>query len=327
MLLILFSLFIFVHGQLSVDEIFSFDSKYTSIGNCCDFQYNFTNFRIKSNDYNQLLFDCNSSSIIFQNQEQTPTSSFCFDYENSLTDFQIHFNDLPHYLIEVNQLHLHGIELCSLDELIQSKFSDNSYYRSQWALLINLKTNNKQEEYHLAIATNGEMTFILLILPSNYNTTLMKNPVELIFPNKNIFTFNPSLINVWRIDQGFVQSPKSLENWIDYQLSKTKFTLFNNETFLIYGTQLSSLRRFSVYIDERPAVCTYNYILHCTFPILPLHILDTHEPKLKLMYGYRVIFNTSLTLIPRIRLNQIPTHYSLNEIETLKVNIDENLCE
>lgn len=325
LLVFLFSIFVFVHGQLSVDEIFFFNSKYASTGNCSDFQYNFTNFQIKSNTYNQLIFNCDSSSIILRNRERIP-SSFCSDDENSSNDFLIHFHHLPQNFIEVNQLHLHGIELCSLDNHIQNHYSEFSYYRSQWALLINLQTNNKQEQYHLAITTNGAMTFILFLLSSEYNKTFESNPIELIFPNKHIFKFNQSSTNIWRIDQGFVHSPESLGNPINYQLSKTKFTLFNNETFFLYGTQLLNSRRFSVSVDQTPVMCSYDHILQCTFPILPLNIDDTHEPVLTVIYNWRLIFNATLTLNSRIRLNQIPTNQSLTNIAAFKVHIDEDLC-
>lgn len=325
MLLHLFSIFIVVHGQLSVDELFVFNSKYTLTGNCNDFQYSFSNFRINSNNYNQLILNCNSSSLIFRNQEHI-SSLICPNDEDYFQNFRIHFPDLFQTSIEVNQLHLHGIELCSLDELIRNVYNKYSYYRSRWALLINLENKNKQEKHHLAIATNGEMTFILFILSSEYNTTIIENEIELIFPNENIFKFNRSSINVWQIDQDYVRSPTSLENSVIYQLSKSKFTLFNNETFLLYGTQISYPRRFLVSIDQTPVSCKYNYILQCTFPILPLNVRDTHEPMLKIIYNGNSILNTTLKLIPRTRLHQVLTSQSITKIETFEVNIDEKLC-
>jgi hypothetical protein len=326
MLLLLFSIFVIVHGQLSVDELFFFNSKYTSTGNCSDFQYTFNNFRINTTNYNQLIFNCNSSNIIFRNQNQR-SSSFCPNDENYLNDFLIHFYQPSQTLIQVNQLLLNGIELCSLDNFIQTSYIEYSYYRSQSALLINLENNdNKQEKHHLAIATNGEMTFVIFILSSEYNTTLRENQIELIFSNNHIFKFNRSSINIWRIDEGYVRSPKSIEKSI-YQLSKSKFTLFNDETFFLYGTQTYYYpTKFSVSIDEIPVTCIYNYILKCTFPILPLNIRDTHEPMLKVIYNRVSIFNATLTLIPRTRLDQVPTNHSITDIGTFKVNINENLC-
>jgi hypothetical protein len=318
MLLLLFSIFIIVHGQLSIDELFYFNSKHTSTGNCNEFQYQFSNFRIKSNNYNQLVFDCKSSSIIFQNKDRT-SSSICLNDDEY---FRIHFDHLSQTIIQVNQLHLHGIELCSLDDFIRDVYHEYSSYRSRWALLINLKTNNQREQYHLAIATNGEMTFILFLISSEYQTKL----IEIIFPNENIFKFNQSLINVWRIDQGYVRIPKSLENSIIYRLSKTKFTLFNNETFFLYGTHLSQPRRFSITIDDIPVACKYDHILQCNFPILPLNIHDTHKPILQVMYNKNNILNSTLTLIPRTRLDRIPTNHSIFNIKTFQVNLDENLC-
>jgi hypothetical protein len=325
MLLLLFSIFVIVHGQLSVDELFVFNSKYTSTGNCSNFQYKFNNIRINSTNYNQLIFDCDSSNIIFRNTEYI-SSSFCPDDENYLANFRINFYNLSQTLIQVNQLNFHGIELCSLDDLIQKHYSEYPYYRSQQALLINLENDDKKDRHHLAIATNGEMTFILFILSSEYNKTLRNNQIELIFPNENIFKFNRSSINVWRIDQGFVHSPKSLESSTIYQLSKSKFTLFNNETFFLYGTQISYPLRFTISIDDTPVTCNYNYILRCEFPILPLNIHDTHEPMLKVIYNRNSIFNATLKLIPRIRLDQVPTRHSISDIGTFQVNIDENLC-
>ena len=325
LLLHLFSIFISVYGQLSVNELFFFNSKYTLTGNCSDFQYTFPNFRINSNNYNQFIFNCNSSSLIFQNQEQN-SSLICPDDKNYLQNFRIHFHHLSQTSIQVNQIHLHGIELSSLDDLIRNVYHEYSYYRSQWALLINLENNNQQEQHHLALTTNGEMTFILFILSSEYNTTLIENEIELIFPNENIFKFNQSSINAWRIDQGYVRSPQSLEKSIIYQLSKSKFTLFNNETFFLYGTQVSYPSRFLVSIDQTLVTCKYDYILQCTFPILPLNLHDTHEPLLKIIYNRKSIFNTTLKLIPRTRLNQVWTNHSVTNIETFEVNIDENLC-
>jgi hypothetical protein len=323
MLLYLFSIFIAVYGQLSVDELFFFNSKYTLTGNCSDFQYNSTHFRINRNTYNQLIFNCNSSSLIFRNQDQI-SSSIC---PNNNDYFRIHFPHLSLTSIQVNQLHLHGIELCSLDDLIRSIYHEYSSYRSQRALLINLENiHNSQEQHHLAITTNGEMIFILFLLSSEYNTTLFENEIELIFPNENIFKFNRSSINVWRIDQGYVRIPKSLENSIIYQLSKSEFTLFNNETFILYGTQLSNPRRLLVSIDKTSVTCKHDYLIQCTFPILPLNLHDTDKPILKVIYNGQNILNATLKLLPRTRLNQVWTNHSVTDIETFKVNIDPNIC-
>jgi hypothetical protein len=322
-LLILFSIFIIVHGQLSIDELFYFNSKYTSTGDCSHFQYTFPDFRIKSNNYNQLIFNCDTSSIIFRNQEQT-SSLICPTDEGY---FQIHFPYLSQTIIQANQLRLHGIELCSLDDLIRNIYHEySSSYRSQWALLINLKTNNQREQHHLAIAKNDEMTFIVLILSSEYQPKIIQPQIELILPNKNIFKFNQSSINVWRIDQDYVRTPTSLENTIIYQLSKTQFTLFNNETFFLYGTQISYPRRFRVTVDGILLTCNYDYILQCTFPILPSNTHDTDKPILKVVYNGINILNTTLTLIPRTRLDRVPTNHSINDIRTFQVNIDERLC-
>ncbi len=326
MILLLFiSIFFIVYGQLSLDELFFFNSKYTSTDNCTDFQYQFPHFRMNNNTYNQLIFNCNSSNIIFRNTDQT-SSSLCSNDEYDLENFRIYFHDLSQTFIQANQLHFHGIELCSLDDFIQKTYSEYSYYRSQWALLINLETNNKQEQHHLAIATNNEMTFILFIISSKYNSNFSKNPIELIFPNENIFQFNRSLINIWRIDQGFVHIPQSLENVITYQLSKSKFTLYNDETFLLYGTEILNPRRIAVYIDNTLVQCIYDHILQCTFPILPLEIHDSHKPLLKVIYNLRESFSANLTLNPRIRLGQIPTNHSITNIETYNITLDTNLC-
>ncbi|CAF3112696.1 unnamed protein product, partial [Rotaria sp. Silwood2] len=163
------------------------------------------------------------------------------------------------------------------------------------------------------------------ILSNEYDKTLVENGIELIFPNENIFKFKQSSINVWRIDQGYVRNPSSLKSSI-YQLSKSKFTLFNNETFFLYGTQISNSRRFSVSIDEILVKCNYDYILQCTFPILPWNVLDKHQPMLRVIYNREYIFNATLTLIPRTRLDHVPTNHSLTDIGTFKVNIDEKLC-
>ncbi len=323
--LIFLSIFLIIHGQLFLDELFFFNSKYTSTDNCTNFQYEFADLRINYHKYNQLIFNCNSSNLIFRNIDQ-PSSSSCPNDEHNLDNFRIHFHNLSLTFIQANQLHFHGIELSSLDDFIQKTYSEYSYYRSQWALLINLETNNKQEQHHLAISTNGEMTFILFIIPSKYSSTFSRNPIELIFPNENIFQFNRSLINIWRIDQGFVRIPQSLDNIINYQLSKSKFTLYNNETFVLYGTQILNPRRLSIYIDDTLIKCTFNPILQCTFPILPLEIHDSHQPVFKVIYNLREIFRANLTLNPRIRLDQIPTNHFLTNIRTYQINLDTNLC-
>ncbi|CAF1587661.1 unnamed protein product [Rotaria magnacalcarata] len=325
MFLILFSIFIIVHGQLSNDELFIFNSKYTLTGDCNNFQYIFKNFGINSNEYNQLILNCNSSTIIFRNNDHI-SSSFCPDDDDYFRNFRVRFPDLSQTSIQVNQLHLYGIELCSLDDLIRSVYGEYSYYRSTSALLINLENSNRQEKHHLAITTNGEMTFILTLLSTDSNGTLVENKIELIFPNENIFQFKRSSINVWRIDQGYVRTPRSVVSHVDYQLSKSKFTLFNNETFFLYGTQISYPSRFLVSVDETLVSCNYTYVLRCTFPILPLNLLDIHQPKLKIMYNSVYIFNTTLTLIPRTRLHKVPINHSLRSIGTFQANISENTC-
>ncbi|UJR30586.1 hypothetical protein I4U23_018113 [Adineta vaga] len=324
MLFYLFLIFVVTHGQLSIDELFHFNSKYTSSGNCTNFQYNFSSLRIHSNRYDQISLDCQSSNLILENQEKT-FSSICPTDQEYFRTIRIHLNHLIRTSIQVNQLHLHGIELCSLDDLIRNVYHEYSYYRSRWALLINLNTENQQQ--HIAIATNGEMTFMLFLQSSEYNTTLLDNKIQLIFPSEQIFQFNQSKTNIWRIDQSYIRNPKSMEYTTNYQISKTKFTLFSNETFVIYGTQASLLRRFLVYIDETLVSCKYDYIIQCIFPILPLHIRDTHEPVLKVLYSRIEVFNTTLKLLPRTRLHHIPTNHSLTEIETFEVNIDGNLCK
>jgi hypothetical protein len=321
LLLLLFS-FVIVQGQLSIDELFYFNSKHTFTDNCSNFQYILTNLRI---NYNQLIFDCDSSRIIFRNKDQI-SSSICPNDKEHYPNFIIHFHPSSQILfsketlIHVNQLRLRGIELSSLDDLIHSVYLEYSYYRSQQALLINF------EKHHLAIATNGEMTFMLFLLSSEYDTTLIEKKIELTFPNENSFIFNRSLINAWRIDKNVVRIPKALESVNIYRLSKSKFTLFNNETFLLYGTQVAYPGRFLVTIDGTPVKCSYDYILQCIFPTLPSDIRDTHEPVLKVIYNWRNIFNANLTLIPRTRLDRIPISHSLDDIGTFEVNIDENLC-
>jgi hypothetical protein len=47
---------------------------------------------------------------------------------------------------------------------------------------------------------------------------------------------------------------------------------------------------------------------------------------LKVIYNRNSIFNATLKLIPRIRLDQVPTRHSISDIGTFQVNIDENLC-
>ncbi|CAF1204039.1 unnamed protein product [Rotaria sp. Silwood1] len=317
-------MFVIVHGQLSIDELFFFNSKHTLNGDCNDFQYTFTNIRINSYNYNQFILNCNLSSIIFRNKDYI-SSSICPNDEDYFQNFRIRFRHLSQTFIQVNHLPLYGIELCSLDDLIRSRYDEYSYYRSERALLINLENNNRQEKQHLAIATNGEMTFILFILSQENDEILVKDDIELVFPKENIFKFNRSSIDVWRVDQSYVRSPSSLRI-SSYQLSKSKFTLFDNETFFLYGTQISNPRRFRVSIDETPVKCSYDYILQCTFPILPWNVLDIHQPMLRVIYHLESIFNATLTLLPRTRLHYVPTNHSVTDIGSFEVNIDENLC-
>ena len=208
-----------------IDELFFFNSKYTSSGNCTAFQYNLTDIRINHNIYNQLIFDCNSSSIIFRNTEQV-VSSFCSEEENTFQNFRIYFHRSSQRLIQVNQLHSHSIELCSLDHFIQTTYSEYSDYRSQWAILINLENENQKEQQHLAIATNGEMTFILFFISSESSAILNNNQIELIFPNENSFQFNRSSIDVWRIDQDYVRIPKSLDQSLILPIIEIKIYTF-----------------------------------------------------------------------------------------------------
>lgn len=325
MLLLLFFIFVSVHGQLSVDELFFFQSKYTSTGDCNDFKYTFKDFQIKSNSYNQVVLNCNSSSIVFRNTDYI-SSSICPDDENYFENLHLRFRDLSNTFIEANQVFLSGIELASLDNLVQNTYAEYSYYRSEWALLINLENHNGQEKYHIAVARNAEMTFMLLILGAENNRTLKDYSVELVFPYSNIFTFEQSSINVWRIDPGYVRSPYSIVRPDTYQLSKSKFTLFNNETFLLYGTQISYPRRFFVLIDETRVECNYDYILQCRFPILPSNRNDLHQPRLTVFYNGDSRLNSTLTLFPRNRLHQVPINHSITDIGSFNVTINENLC-
>lgn len=325
MLWALFFIFVVVHGQLSIDELFDFNSKYTSTGNCQNFQYNFSDFRIKSNIYNQLVLNCDASTIVFRNKNII-SSSLCPDEEMYFENFRVLFPDLSQITIQVNQLLLHGIELCSLDDLIQRTYSEYSYYRSERALLINLKNTTAEEQQHLAIATNGEMTFILSILSTKDNNTLNENKIQIIFPYENIYKFNQLSVHVWRIDQGYVRSPPLRDTSRNYQLSKSTFTLFKNETFFIYGTQLTSQSRFSVSIEGIRVVCKYEHIFQCTFPILSWHVVDKYEPTLQVVYNKEELFNTTLTLIPRTRLHNVSTIHSITNISTFEVNIDPNRC-
>ncbi|CAF1636161.1 unnamed protein product, partial [Adineta ricciae] len=318
-----FAIFVVIHGQLSIDELFLFTSKYTLSGNCTDFQYNFSKFRVQPNVYNQLTFDCQSSELVLRNQDSS-FSSICPTDEKYGQTMRIHFNQPIPTSIQVNQLQLYGIELCSLDELLRNVYPEHSYYRSRWALLINLDNNDKNQQ-HLAIATDGGMTFMLFLLSPDENSTIANNQIDLIFPGEQSFRFNQSRINVWQVDPGYVRSPRSVE-FSDYQLSKTTFTLFDNETFVVYGTQVSLPRRFLVYVDDTLASCKYDYILQCQFPILPLYLSDTHQPVLKILYSRLQILNTTLTLVPRTRLHQVPTNHSLTEISTFEITLDENLC-
>ena len=320
-LLFFISTCLIVQGQLSIDELFFYHSKYTSAGNCHDFQYKFPHFRVNYHHYDQLMLDCSSSTIIFRNTERE-SSSFCPNDENYLEKLRIRFSHRFFASIRVTQFPLHGIELSSIDDFIQKTYTEHFYYRSQWALLVHLENENKQESHYLAIAANDELTFILFVTLSSSNSNL----VELIFPYENRFYFNHSSVNVWRIDQGFVHIPKLLERKTPYQLSKSDFRLFDNETFYLYGTETFVSRRLVVHIDQELLTCTFDRLLQCIFPILPLDIHDSHRPLLKVKYGGLAIFNASLTLNPRIRLNQIPTSHSLTDIASYKIDLDPNLC-
>ena len=317
--------FYFIHGQLSIDELFTFNSKYAFKGDCNQFQYNFSSISIHNENYNQLNFDCNSRSLILQSTKYIQ-STICPEDEATSKNFRIHFRHLSFSTIEVNQLRLHGIELCSVDDLIQSIYTEFSYYRSTWGLLINLEYANKQ--HHVAIATNNEMTFVLFLNPFKSKDNSQLNEIEIIFPYENTFLFNQSSsMKIWRIDEGFVRIPKSQERNTSYQLSKTKFSLFNNETFFIYGLQPAYPKLLTVRIDRTEAKCTFNNILRCQFPLLPLTIDDSHEPVVRISYILTSIFNSTVSLILRQRLHQISTSQHLTNLDKFVVNIDKNLCK
>ena len=321
-LLLFISICLTIHAQLSIDELSFVNSKYTSVGNCNDFQYEFPHFRVKYHYFDQLILNCTSSSIIFRNTERE-SSSFCPEDEDYLEKFRIHFSSRSFTSIRINQFLLHGIELASLDDIIQNTYVEYSYYRSQWALLIHLETDNKQQSYHLVVAANDEMTFLFFVTPSSS----IKTAIEMIFPFGNRFQFDQSSVNVWRIDQGFVSIPKSMEAVMPYQLSNFEFRLFDNETFYIYGTEGLTARRLAVQIDQTPVTCVVDRPLQCTFPILPLNIDESHRPFLQLIYISRYVFNATLTLNPRIRLNRIPTKHRLTNIPSYKIDLDPNLCK
>ena len=325
--LLFFLLAAVVHGQLSISELFQFHSKYASSGNCSDFHYAFKNVHGNFLIFNGLRIDCNSSSLILESQSISDSSTLCIKDIEYQQNFRVHFHSIQsignEMKIETNQIQLYGIELATLDDFIHEIYSDLAYYRSQWALLINLGQNN-----HFALALNDEMMFLVFLNPT-YNDLepSMISQIDLIFPNHNIFSFNRSQLNVWRVDEGFVRNPTISKTSTDYQLSKSSFQLYSNETFFIYGTQELLPRRFQVLIDEIPASCNLNYIFRCNFPLLPSTINDTHQPKLRVIYSRRSILNATLTLRPRKRLSHIPTTFSLMNISAFQVTLDESLCE
>ena len=328
--LLLFAVAI-VQGQLSVDDLFSFHSKHARSSNCSGFQYKLDDLTLNAVVYNHLSIDCNGSRIILRNKE-AEASPICPNDKRASEDFsiyfrrssQIFFNDAT--TVQVNPIRLYGIELCSLDEFIHGVYPEHSSYRSRWALLINLENTYEGKQHRLAVATNGEMTFLVFVLSSDFDTTVIDNDIELSFPNENLFKFNRSSIHVWRVDQGYAHSPKSMDESNAYQLSKSKFTLFNNETFFVYGTQVALLRRLFVSIDDIALECYFDHILRCVFPILPLNLPDTHQPRLIVAYNRETRINTTLTLVPRTRLQSVPTNHSIFELAKFELSLTKNLC-
>ena len=318
------------HGQLSVEELFNFHSKHAMSSPCATFQYRLADFRVSSLVYNDLRLDCDSSTIILTNREQA-SSSICSNETEYLYNLRIHFRPASlitltqQTVIQVNQIQLRGIELSSLDDFIHQKYVEHSYYRSRWALLINLEQDRGSQRHHLALATNGEMTFLVFLFAREQIPLVIENSIDLIFPQGNGFSFNRSEQIVWRIDQGYVRNPSTLEE-IPFQLSKTRFTLFDNETFILYGTQSITARRFLVSVDETRVTCVHSFILRCIFPILPWSIGDAHRPTLTVKYFGDVLFNASLSLAPRTRLSHVPSNFSLTNISAFEVTIDANLC-
>lgn len=310
------------HAQLSIDELSFINSKYSSMGHCNDFHYEFSHFRVNYHQFDQVILDCTSSSLIFRDTAQE-SSPFCPDDKDYFGKFSLHFSSASFASIRTNQFPLHGIELASLDNIIQNAYIEYAYYRSLWALLIHLENDNKQRSYHLAIVTNDEMTFLVLITPS----LSMRTSIEMTFPYGNRFEFNQSSVNVWRIDSGFVLVPKSIEEEMPFQVSKLDFRLFDNETFYFYGTQGLTARRLAVKIDQTPVTCVLDRLLQCKFPILPLEIDDSHRPLLQLMYFGRYVYNATLTLNPRRRLNRIPTTHRLTDLSSYEIVLDPNLCK
>ena len=328
--LLLFAVAI-VQGQLSVDDLFYFNSKHARSSNCTGFQYPLDDLTLNAVVYNHLSIDCNGSRLILRNKGADP-SPICPNDKRWSEDFSIHFRRSSQIFfngatnIQVNPIRLDGIELCSLDEFIHGVYPEHSSYRSRWAFLMNMENTYEGKQHRLAVATNGEMTFLVFLLSSDFDPTLINNDIELSFPNDNVFKFNRSVIHVWRIDQGYAHSPKSVDESNAYQLSKSKFTLFNNETFFVYGTQAALPRRLFVSIDDIAVECYFDHIVRCVFPILPLDTAETHQPRLIVSYNRDTKMNTTLTLVPRTRLQSVPTNHSIFELAKFELNLNKNLC-
>ena len=328
----LFSFVSIVHGQLSPDELFTFYSKYSHSDECNEFSYDFRPIPIFPLVFNQLRFDCDSSTLILRNLNDN-FSSLCVNETESLRTFRVLFRRSSlvsirdETKIEVNQILLRGIELTSLDDFIHRSYSEHGSFRSQYALMINVINSFDGKTHHIALATNRDLTFIIFRFDSNVEVNNVEPNVDLIFPNENFFSFNRSNENVWRIDEGFVRSPKALQTPIHFQVSKLEFTLFANESFVVYGTQGSPRGRLSAKIDKTTVACTFNYILRCRFPILPANIDDDHRPQLKIFYGEINIYNKTISLNRRTRLNDIPRQLDISNISAFQVNLNENLCQ
>jgi hypothetical protein len=327
-----------VNCQLSADELFYLNTKYRQSNNCSDVKYAVPDMRLGSYNYNQLKIDCDAMTIILENEDSS-LFNMCTDDSKVLNDFRIRFHRSSsilfnkHTSIEVTQLRLFGIGLCSLDKFIHRVYPEYSFYRSQWALLINIEYEEKQKHVQLGLATDGEMIFLVVLLAKGNtvdSTLMMKHNVriDLAFANENMFLFSCSHpFNVWRIDQGYVRRPTSSAIIDSFQLSKSSFRLFSNETFLIYRTQSSLLRRFRIAIDETSVSCQYEIDpIICTFPILPSSIDDTHRPMLHVFNNRDAVFNASLTLLPRTRLNHVPRTHSIVNISTFEVTLNEHIC-
>lgn len=308
--------FVVVRCQLSVEELFSFDSTNVERRNCSSNRFQIDKIRFDGFEFDELRFDCSKSALILRKN----ISSLCEDELQEKNLFRIEFFSgslRDDSKIELVQNRIYGIELASSDEFVYQVYPEFPFYRSSRSIFVNL--NN---EKFLSISTNDELSFISLFSRKRNEN----ERVDFVFPGENRFSTNFSSFDVFRFDQGFIKLAQNSSKTKTIQLSKNRFQLSSGETFFIYGTEGIRARRFQVLIEGVSAPCELKSIIRCSFPILPDRIKQEDQLELRLRYFAENVFNATLSLRPRFRLSHIPTSFSIMNLTQFRVQLQTNSC-